>query len=100
MNRTSISEKADRLNKNHRVILLSDVKALVIGDHDTYDVIKLSFRWSCNCQWGRFKSHWADCSHVVAVRSALQDPAGQAPVARLAEILHDAIHSTSGRRTA
>ena len=42
MNRKSISEKADRLNKNHRVILLSDVKALVIGDHDTYDVIKLS----------------------------------------------------------
>ncbi|MBS2039156.1 hypothetical protein JST97_29505 [bacterium] len=100
MNRKSISEKADRLNKNHRVILLSDVKALVIGDHDTYDVIKLSFRWSCNCQWGRFKSHWADCSHVVAVRTALKDPASQAPVARLAEILHDAIHSTSGRRTA
>lgn len=100
MIRKSISEKAERLNKNHRVILLSDVKALVIGDHDTYDVIKLSFRWSCNCQWGRFKSHWTDCSHVVAVRKALKDPASQAPVARLAEILHDGFHSTSGRRTA
>ena len=100
MNRKYISEKADRLHKNCRVILLSNVKALVIGDHDTYDVIKMSYRWSCNCQWGRFKSHWTDCSHVVAVRKALQDPASQAPVARLAEIIHDALHSPNGRRSA
>ena len=100
MSLKSIQEKADRLKQNYRVILLGPGQALVIGDHDTYDVIKLSYRWSCNCQWGRFKSHWTDCSHVVAVRKALKDPASQAPVARLAEILHDAIHSTSGRRTA
>ncbi|MCW5870596.1 MAG: hypothetical protein KIS61_25290 [Candidatus Eremiobacteraeota bacterium] len=89
----SISAKADRLCNSHRVILLGQTKALVIGDHDTYDVIKLSFRWSCNCTWGRYKSHGGDCSHIVAVRRALKNPRCQAPVARLAEILHNTLNS-------
>lgn len=89
----AISAKADRLCNSHRVILLGPGKALVIGDHDTYDVIKLSYRWSCNCMWGRYKSHWCDCSHIVAVRRALKNPRCQAPVARLAEILHNTLNS-------
>ena len=88
-----ISAKADRLCNNHRVILLGHGKALVIGDHDTYDVIKLSFRWSCNCTWGRYESHFCDCSHIVAVRRAQKNPRCQAPVARLAEILHNTLNS-------
>ncbi len=90
MNRKTISQKADRLHKNYRVILLAPGQALVIGDHDTYDVTKLSFRWKCNCLWGRYKGQWSDCSHVVAVRKALLDPGSQAPVARLAELLQSA----------
>lgn len=93
MNRQTISGKAERLYKSYRVILLGPTKALVIGDHDTYDVIKLSYRWTCNCLWGRYKSHWSDCSHIGAVRKALQDPSSQAPVARLAELVQDAMDS-------
>jgi len=93
MNRKTISGKAERLYKSSRVILLSATSALVIGDHDTYDVTRLSYRWTCNCLWGRYKSHWCDCSHIVAVRKALKDPSSQAPVARLAEMLHDAINA-------
>lgn len=89
----AISAKADRLCNNHRVILLAPGKALVIGDHDTYDVIKLSYRWSCNCVWGRYKSHYCDFSHIVAVRRALKSPRCPAPVARLAEILHNTLNS-------
>jgi hypothetical protein len=87
------SVKADRLCNNHRVIVLGRSKALVMGDNDTYDVIKLSFRWSCNCTWGRYKSHCCDCSHIVAVRRAQKNPRCQAPVARLAEILHNTLNS-------
>ena len=86
----SISAKADRLCNSHRVILLGLGKALVIGDHDTYDVIKLSYRWSCG---GRYKSHYCDCSHIVAVRRAMKNPRCQAPVARLAELLHNTLNS-------
>ena len=90
----AISAKADRLCNGHRVILLGQSKALVIGDHDTYDVIKLSFRWSCNCAWGRYKSHCGGyCSHIVAVRRALKNPRSQVPVARLAELLHNTLNS-------
>jgi hypothetical protein len=89
MSRKSITDKADRLKKNYRVILLGPGQALVIGDHDTYDVTRLSFRWSCNCLWGRHKGHWSECSHVVAVRKALLDPESQAPVARLAGLLQE-----------
>lgn len=88
----AVSAKADRLCNNHRVILLAPGKALVIGDRDTYDVIKLSYRWSCNCVWGRYKSHYCDCSHIVAVRRAMKNPRCQAPV-RLAEILHNTLNS-------
>ncbi len=87
MKSKAITEKADRLHKNYRVILLTSTQALVIGDHDTYDVTKLSFRWKCNCPWGRYKGHWSECSHVAAVHKALLDPNSQVPVARLAELL-------------
>ncbi len=92
MSTKTIFVKADRLYRSYRVILLGATNALVIGDHDTYDVTKLSYRWTCNCLWGRYKSHWCDCSHIVAVRKALQDPSSQAPVARLAQLLQDAIN--------
>ena len=91
MKRKTISGKAERLYRSYRVILLSGTNALVIGDRDTYDVTKLDYRWTCNCLWGRFKSHWRDCSHIGAVRKALKDPSSQAPVARLAELLHNVI---------
>ena len=100
LKRRAISDKADRLCASHRVILLGAGKALVIGDHDTYDVVKLSFRWTCNCLWGRFKSHWCDCSHIVAVRRALKDSSSQVPVARLADLLHNALNSIDSRETA
>ena len=88
MNRETISKKADRLKANFRVILLSGTRAVVIGDHDTYEVVRVGSKWSCNCQWGRLKSHWADCSHVVSVRRALRDPSSQVPVARLADLVN------------
>ena len=89
MSLKTIKEKADRLKQNYRVILLGPGQALVIGDHDTYDVTRLSFRWSCNCPWGRHKGRWAECSHVVAVRQAELDPKSQAPVAKLAGLLQE-----------
>jgi len=89
MSLKTISEKADRLQQNHRVILLGPGQALVIGDHDTYDVTMLSYRWSCNCPWGRHKGRRSECSHVLAVRRAQMDPQSQAPVARLAGLLQE-----------
>ena len=89
MSRKTVTDKADRLKKNYRVILTGPGQALVIGDHDTYDVTKLSFRWSCNCPWGKHRGRWSECSHVVAVRQAQMDPHSQAPVARLAGLLHE-----------
>lgn len=89
MSLKTIREKADRLKQNYRVILLGPGQALVIGDHDTYDVTMLSYRWSCNCPWGRHKGRWAECSHVVAVREAQHDPQSQKPVARLAGLLRE-----------
>lgn len=83
----SISQKADRLKGNYRVILTGLCDALVIGDHDTYTVTRLGSRWNCSCPWGRYRGHWKDCSHVVAVKRARKDPMSQAPVARLAEML-------------
>ncbi len=44
MSLKTMKEKADRLKQNYRVILLGSPLALVIGDHDTYDVTRLSFR--------------------------------------------------------
>ena len=89
MSRKTITDKAERLKKNYRVILLGPGQALVIGDHDTYDLTKLSYRWSCNCPWGRHKGRWSECSHVVAVHKAMLDPHSQAPVARLAGLLQE-----------
>ena len=89
MSRKTITDKAERLKKNYRVILLGPGQALVIGDHDTYDVTKLSYRWSCNCPWGRRKGRRSECSHVMAVHKAMLDPHSQAPVARLAGLLQE-----------
>lgn len=84
----SISQKADRLKKSYRVILTGGSEALVIGDHDTYRVSRLlGDRWRCTCPWGRYRGHWKECSHVVAVKRARKDPSSQAPVIRLAGIL-------------
>ena len=91
MNRETISTKAERLKTNFRVILLAGNQAIVVGDHDIYDVIRVGQKWTCNCRWGRYKSHWSLCSHVVAVRRALHDPSSQVPVARLAEMLRLAL---------
>ena len=86
LNRETVSEKADRLKTNYRVILTGFNEAVVIGDHDTYH-IKKTRKWACTCPWGRYRSNWKDCSHVVAVKRALDDPACQAPVARLADLI-------------
>lgn len=83
----SISQKADRLKRNYRVIQTGWSEGVVIGDHDTYTVTQVGNRWTCTCPWGRFKGHLKDCSHVVAFRRALQDPMCQAPVTRLAELI-------------
>lgn len=85
--RETISQKADRLKENYRVILTGRDQGLVIGDHDTYLVSRPSQRWSCTCPWGRYKGHIKHCSHITAVRRAKKDPMSQAPVARLAEML-------------
>lgn len=83
----TISQKADRLKQSHRVILLRGDHALVIGDHDTYDVKRHFGHWRCQCRWARYRGHWQDCAHVIAVRRAWKDPASQVPVARLADLL-------------
>lgn len=83
----SISQKADRLKQNYRVILTAPREGLVIGDHDTYTVAKRNGRWTCSCPWGLYRGHWKYCSHVVAARRAIKDPMSQGPVARLAEML-------------
>ncbi len=83
----TISQKADRLVGNYRVIVTGLAQAMVIGDHDTYQVDKFQGRWRCNCRWGRYQGHWKHCSHVVAAQRALKDPASQAPVAKLADLV-------------
>ena len=88
-------QKADRLMRNHRVILLGPSKAVVIGDHDTYDLVRLGGRWKCSCPWGQRRNHWSDCSHILALRRSLLDPHNQAPVARLADLLTKAIDTLS-----
>lgn len=83
----TVSQKADRLKSNCRVILTGPDQALVIGDHDTYEVTRPHGRWRCTCPWGRYRGHFKHCSHVTAVRRAKHDPLCQAPVARLALML-------------
>ena len=87
----SRTTKAERLRQNHRVVLLNHGKAVVIGDHNTYDLIKLGQKWRCSCPWGRHNHDWSECSHVIALRRALLDPDSLAPVARLAELLNQAV---------
>lgn len=52
----------DRFVRDYRVILVSGDQAVVIGDHDTYEVTRLGQRWSCTCPWGRYKAHIKNCS--------------------------------------
>ena len=89
-NYESTNDKALRLLENHRVILTGFQKAVVIGDHQTYLVEKKGDIWTCDCKWGRYQGAWKDCSHVIAVKKARKDPLGQAPVARLADLLMEA----------
>ena len=86
----TVQEKADRLRKNHRVIVVGHEKVLVIGESDTYLVQKQGISWTCDCKWGRYRGHLKDCSHVVAAKQARKDPLGQATVARLADWLMEA----------
>jgi len=67
--------------------MLSESKAVVIGDTATYDVQKWAAngRWSCNCKWGQMGFRRGECSHITAVR--MQTPETQAVVAPLAAIL-------------
>lgn len=89
-NSETISQKADRLKNSSQVILTGPYAAVVIGDHDTYDVSYPGRYWRCTCPWGRYKGHVKPCSHVTAVRRALQDPTYRVPFSRLAEILSGA----------
>lgn len=98
--RDGVSDKAGRLCKSHRVILLGPGRALVIGDHDTYSLCNLGKRWLCNCLWGSRQGHWRDCSHVMAVRLALKDPASQVPVARLADLINLSLDSMYQKESA
>lgn len=91
-----IVARAEHLCRNHRVLLVSYQQAFVIGDRDTYEVVRLGQRWSCTCPWARLKAHWTGCAHVTAVRMALKDPSSQVPVARLTEMLHAATHAAGG----
>lgn len=89
-NQETVPQKAERLKKNYRVIITHFSEAIVIGDHDTYKVSHNGGRWTCSCPWGRHKGHWKSCSHVLAAKQAMNDPASQAPVARLADLLIEA----------
>lgn len=81
----NVQSKALRLATNFRVVMLSESKAVVIGDHNTYDVQQWSGRWTCNCPWGRMGFRRGECSHVTAVR--MQTPETQAVVAPLAAVI-------------
>ncbi|MFN8606871.1 MAG: hypothetical protein U0931_05030 [Vulcanimicrobiota bacterium] len=81
-----VTSKAQRLNQNNRVVLLSAVRAMVIGDTSTYDVTKFGGRWACNCKWGLTCAHRGPCSHILAVQAA--SPENQAAVAPLAAVVN------------
>lgn len=82
----AVTAKAIRLATNFRVVMLNTTKALVIGDHGTYDVQQFGGeRWTCNCPWGQMGFRRGECSHVTAVR--MQTPETQAVVAPLAAIV-------------
>lgn len=81
----NVQSKAIRLATNFRVVMIGETKAVVIGDHGTYDVQKFGDRWTCNCPWGRMGFRRGECSHMTAVR--MQTPETQAVVAPLAAIL-------------
>lgn len=81
-----VSDKAQRLGQSNRVVMLSTFRAMVIGDHGTYDVQQFGGRWCCNCKWGLTCAHRGPCSHVLAVQAAT--PETQAAVAPLAVVLN------------
>lgn len=82
----TVSDKAQRLGQSNRVVLLSTFRAVVIGDHSTYDVQQFGGRWRCNCKWGQTCAHRGPCSHVLAVQAAT--PEQQAAVAPLAAVIN------------
>lgn len=85
----NVTNKAQRLGADNRVVLLSTFRALVIGDTSTYDVQQFCGRWRCNCKWGLTCAHRGPCSHVLAVQAANAE--SQAPVAHLAAIINDGL---------
>ena len=86
----SITEKAERLRANSRVIVIRNELAIVIGDHDTHKVTKQGPKWSCDCKWGQYRGAWREHAHIVAAKQARKDLLGQAVVARLADWLMEA----------
>ena len=81
----NVQTKAIRLATNFRVVMVNATKALVIGDHGTYDVQDFGHGWRCNCPWGQMGFRRGECSHVTAVR--MQTPETQAVVAPLAAVI-------------
>lgn len=81
----NVVAKALRLASNYRVVMLSSTKAVVIGDHGTYDVQDFGHGWTCGCAWGRMGFRRGECSHITAVR--MQTPETQAVVAPLRAVI-------------
>lgn len=82
----NVVAKALRLASNFRVVMVTESKALVIGDHGTYDVHQWDGgRFTCNCPWGQMGFRRGECSHITAVR--MQTPETQAVVAPLRAVI-------------
>jgi len=94
--RETVPEKAKRLTESFRVLILVDkrdpleIDAEVIGDHDSYTVRFRPHGLFCQCTWFRLRGHVKPCSHILAVRRALDYPESQKPVRRLVERLRGA----------
>lgn len=82
----AVSAKAQRLSGGNRVVMLATFRAMVIGDHGTYDVQQFGGRWRCNCKWGLTCAHRGPCSHILAVQATT--PESQSAVAPLAAMLN------------
>ncbi|GMU52605.1 MAG: hypothetical protein AMXMBFR33_17510 [Candidatus Xenobia bacterium] len=83
----TVPQKAKRLVEDYRTILTSLSTAVVIGDHNTYKLARVGYRWTCDCNWFRYRGRTKPCSHVLAVEAAVQNPESQTPVLRLASML-------------
>ena len=98
MNSKTAAVKANRLVRNHRVILVVYGQALAIGGHDTHDVNKIDHHRTCNR--GRYIRHWSECSRVQAVHKVLKEPDSQVPVSRIAGLLNNATYLASRKESA